>query len=80
MMKWKKGAPDAPGWWLVEESTSDVFAWLVSWDRDETGDGTKQPRYLRYSDGMDSAPVDFHQNRWPIRRSFGPIPKHRGRR
>jgi hypothetical protein len=72
--RWRTGAPNGPGWWLVEESTRDVVAWFVYWDRDED---SNVPRYLRFDDCMDSAPVAWHHEAWPVRRCYGPIPKPR---
>jgi hypothetical protein len=72
--RWRKGPPNKPGWWLVEESTTDTVAWLVTWDRD---DDSNVPRYLRFSDGMSSEPVAVHHMASPVRRSYGPIPKPR---
>lgn len=68
--RWKKGAPNSPGFWLVEESNGDYVALIVTWDKDDTG-----PKYLRQSDGMSSEPVAFSNKNWPARRSYGPIPE-----
>ena len=75
--RWRKGPPNKPGYWVVETSTRDVVAWFVRWDRDERDDGTTTPRYLRFEDDMDSEPVDWHHQKWPVRRCYGPIPKPR---
>lgn len=77
--RWRKGPPNKPGWWLVEESTRDVVVWFVYWDQDDTDDGKKAPRYLRFNDCMDSAPVAWHHKQWTVRRCYGPIPNPRKR-
>jgi hypothetical protein len=71
--RWRQGPPNKPGWWLVEESTGDVVAWFVRLDRDDDD----APSYLRFEDSMDSEPVAWHHEKWPVRRCFGPIPKPR---
>ncbi len=73
MPRWRKGPPNKPGWWLVEESTHDTAAWFVYWDRDDDS----KDRYLRFSDTMDSAPVEWQDKQWPVVRSYGPIPRYR---
>lgn len=74
--RWRKGPPNKPGWWLVEESTKDVVAWWVEWDLNEdTG-----KCYLRYSDTDGSEPIAYHHDRWPVRRSYGPVQEPRKRK